>query len=90
MNAWKKLELPAGKDALRGMRCGDMYLLSGELYTARDKAHQRIAEMAGKGPRILIATDCLSCGRSPSSARAMSARKAASGTGNSMLVTRRL
>jgi len=51
MNAWKKLELPACRDALKDMRCGDMYLLSGVLYTARDKAHQRIAEMVGRGER---------------------------------------
>jgi len=46
---WKHLNIPADDDDLRGLRAGDAVLLSGTLLTGRDKAHQRLCEMAEKG-----------------------------------------
>ncbi len=42
---WKKLLLPTDTDAIHGLRTGDAVLVSGTLFTARDKAHQRLIKM---------------------------------------------
>ena len=44
MNDEKKLTLPLSEDAVRELRCGDFVLLNGPLFTARDAAHQRLAQ----------------------------------------------
>jgi len=46
---WKRISLPLTDDAVRDMRAGDKLLLSGTIYTARDKAHERLASMFCKG-----------------------------------------
>lgn len=46
---WKKIKLPLTDETIRGLRRGDMCLLSGRMLTARDKAHQRIALMLAEG-----------------------------------------
>lgn len=51
---WQTLDLPAAQDAIRAMRPGDMFRLNGVIYTARDKAHQRLAGMASRGERIPV------------------------------------
>lgn len=43
--SWIQLRTPLAAKNYRSLRVGDMVLLSGEILTARDKAHQRIADM---------------------------------------------
>jgi len=40
----KKLATPVGEEEMRDLQVGDIVYLSGDVYTARDKAHQRIIE----------------------------------------------
>lgn len=40
----KKLATPIREEKIRDLQAGDIVYLSGDLYTARDKAHQRIVE----------------------------------------------
>lgn len=49
---WKEIKLPLTDEAIRGLRRGDMCLLSGRMLTARDKAHQRIALMLAEGREL--------------------------------------
>lgn len=44
-----RLETPLTKEKLRGLRAGDQVLISGEIYTARDAAHGRLAALLAKG-----------------------------------------
>lgn len=44
-----KLSLPINKEALQELRIGDVVLLSGYIYTARDAAHDRIARALAQG-----------------------------------------
>ena len=44
-----KITAPLSRDDARALRCGDSVLLSGIIYTARDAAHMRLAELAGRG-----------------------------------------
>jgi len=45
----KKINTPLSREDARKLRCGDAVLLSGEVYTARDAAHQRLLELASQG-----------------------------------------
>jgi len=49
MKEWKRLHTPLTDETVRGLRSGDSILLSGTLYTARDKAHERLRELADSG-----------------------------------------
>jgi fumarate hydratase subunit beta len=51
------LTTPLAADEARGLRVGQRVLLSGVVYTARDAAHQRLAEAlaAGQAPPIPLA-----------------------------------
>jgi len=40
----KKLSTPVGEEKIRDLQAGDIVYLSGDVYTARDKAHHRIVE----------------------------------------------
>lgn len=40
----KKLATPIREEEIKELQAGDLVYLSGDLYTARDKAHQRIVE----------------------------------------------
>jgi fumarate hydratase subunit beta len=40
----KKLYTPVGEEKIKGLQAGDIVYLSGDVYTARDKAHHRIVE----------------------------------------------
>lgn len=42
------LKTPLQEAAIAGLRAGDEVLLSGEVLTARDQAHQRLCEMMGR------------------------------------------
>ena len=46
---WESIEVPASAEAIKAMRAGKLYLLQGTIFTARDKAHQRIASMVAAG-----------------------------------------
>ena len=43
------LTTPLDKDRLAALRAGDMILLSGTVYAARDTAHRRIVESLDRG-----------------------------------------
>jgi len=45
----KTLTAPLDNEVARALRCGDRFLLSGVVYTARDAAHQRLVEMIARG-----------------------------------------
>ena len=45
----KRLITPVTAEAVKQLRAGDIVHLSGEVYTARDRAHQRIIELARRG-----------------------------------------
>lgn len=45
----KKLETPLADEEVRGLCAGDVVFLSGVVYTARDKAHDRILDYAARG-----------------------------------------
>lgn len=42
---YQRISLPLSVEAIASLRAGDAVLLSGELYTARDAAHQRLFAM---------------------------------------------
>ena len=44
-----ELKTPLGSAAARALRAGDMCLLTGELYTARDAAHKRLCTLLEAG-----------------------------------------
>ncbi len=44
-----KVTLPLTEETVRNLNAGDMVLLSGPCYTARDAAHKRLFEMLGRG-----------------------------------------
>jgi fumarate hydratase subunit beta len=44
-----RIELPLGREQAASLRAGDRVTLSGVLYTARDAAHKRLAELLREG-----------------------------------------
>ncbi len=46
---WKQLQLPLTESAIESLRQGDLIVLSGVIYTARDRAHKLIAKMVARG-----------------------------------------
>ncbi|MCU0846254.1 MAG: FumA C-terminus/TtdB family hydratase beta subunit [Spirochaetes bacterium] len=46
---WRKITAPLGDGDVEAIRSGDLFLLSGTLYTARDKAHERISGIVRSG-----------------------------------------
>jgi fumarate hydratase subunit beta len=54
MGTTRKIETPLIKEIITSLRAGDMVLLSGEVYTARDAAHRRIYEALKKGLALPI------------------------------------
>lgn len=46
---WKRIDLPLTEEIISTLRAGDRILLTGRLYTARDKAHERLAGLYAKG-----------------------------------------
>lgn len=50
----KKLFTPLEEEEIKELKLGDVVHLSGEVYTARDKAHQRIIEYERVGKEIPI------------------------------------
>jgi len=48
----KHLTTPLTKDKLKGLKAGETVLLSGTIYTARDRAHQRLADLIQKQKKL--------------------------------------
>lgn len=48
----KRIQIPARKEELKALRAGDVVLLSGVLYTARDAAHKKLCQMLDKGEAL--------------------------------------
>ena len=49
-----KIQTPLTDEVIATLHAGDMVLLSGEVYTARDVAHRRLYEALGKGEKLPI------------------------------------
>lgn len=52
MKEWNKIKTPLGESLIESLRSGDRFLLSGTVYAARDRAHQRLCAMAGRGEEL--------------------------------------
>ncbi len=57
MSEVKKLTTPLTEDAIRGLKAGDSVLLSGVIYTARDKAHKRLCDTLAAGKPLPVNLD---------------------------------
>ena len=49
---WKKIKTPLSNDVIRELRSGDGVLINGIMFAARDKAHQRFAQMLERGEKL--------------------------------------
>jgi fumarate hydratase subunit beta len=54
MNAPQKIKTPLTEEVITSLHAGDMVLLSGEVYTARDVAHRRIYDALTKGEALPV------------------------------------
>ena len=54
MTTPRKIKTPLSKEMIASLHAGDMVLLSGEVYTARDVAHRRLYESLTKGESLPI------------------------------------
>ena len=54
MTTPRKIITPLTEEVIASLRAGDMVLLSGEVYTARDVAHMRLYEALTKGEALPI------------------------------------
>jgi fumarate hydratase subunit beta len=52
MMKWKKIQLPVTDNDIESLKSGDLCLLSGILYTARDRAHERLCSLARDGKKL--------------------------------------
>ncbi len=52
MKEWKKIGTPLEGPLIESMKSGDRFLLTGTIYAARDKAHQRLCAMAARGEEL--------------------------------------
>ncbi len=50
----RKIKTPLTEDIITSLHAGDMVLLSGEIYTARDVAHRRLYESLLKGEKLPV------------------------------------
>lgn len=48
----RNVQTPLSDETLRSFHAGDMLLISGVIYTARDAAHKRLVEMMDKGEKL--------------------------------------
>ncbi|QLY79500.1 Fe-S-containing hydro-lyase [Clostridium intestinale] len=48
----KKIETPLTVDKVKDLNAGDIVLLSGEIFTARDAAHKRLIELIDKNEKL--------------------------------------
>ena len=54
MSAPLRIDLPLTRDTARSLRAGQVVELFGEMYTARDAAHQRLVELIDSGGKLPI------------------------------------
>jgi fumarate hydratase subunit beta len=54
MGIARKIKTPITEEVITSLKAGDMVLLSGEIYTARDVAHRRLYEILLKGEKLPI------------------------------------
>ena len=52
----KEITVPFIAEELSGLRAGDTVMLSGVIYTSRDKAHKRMIETLDRGETLPV--DC--------------------------------
>ncbi|PKL41180.1 MAG: fumarate hydratase [Spirochaetae bacterium HGW-Spirochaetae-1] len=52
MTTWKRISTPLSYDDVSLMHSGDRFLLSGIVYTARDRAHERLRYMVAEGKEL--------------------------------------
>ena len=57
MSENKKLTTPLTAEAIRDLKAGDSVLLSGVIYTARDKAHKRLCDTLAEGKPLPVALE---------------------------------
>lgn len=50
----KRISTPLTEEKVKELKAGDMILLSGVIYTGRDAAHKRLAELLEKGEQLPI------------------------------------
>ena len=50
----RKIQTPLTEEIITSLHAGDMVLLSGEVYTARDVAHRRLYDALSKGEALPI------------------------------------
>ncbi len=53
---WKPVSAPLTEESVRGLRVRDMVLISGTIYTARDRAHERLLAMHARGEALPVPT----------------------------------
>lgn len=54
MGEIKRLQTPFTKEAIENLKAGDSVMLSGVIYTARDKAHKRLTETLAAGEALPV------------------------------------
>lgn len=54
METPRRIQAPLTNEVIASLNAGDMVLLSGEVYTARDVAHRRLYEALEKGEKLPI------------------------------------
>jgi fumarate hydratase subunit beta len=54
MSIPRKIKTPLTEEVIASLNAGDMVLLSGEVYTARDVAHRRLYEALLKGEKLPV------------------------------------
>jgi fumarate hydratase subunit beta len=54
MTTPRKIKTPLSKEIIESLHAGDMVLLSGDVYTARDVAHRRLYESILKGEKLPV------------------------------------
>jgi fumarate hydratase subunit beta len=54
MGTPRKIKTPLNEEIITSLHAGDMVLLSGEVYTARDVAHRRLYESLIKGEKLPV------------------------------------
>ncbi len=54
MSSTRKIKIPLTDEVIASLHAGDMVLLSGDVYTARDVAHRRLYDALNKGEKLPI------------------------------------
>jgi fumarate hydratase subunit beta len=55
MSTPRKIKTPLTEEIITSLHAGDMVLLSGEVYTARDVAYKRLYEALANGKKLPVA-----------------------------------